>query len=78
MARVGRGRVTVEENLRDQLGLGVGGVDNLQLHERKPALTSIAMATSEYDQKRVCGGASLIPREAKIGWNACQASSKCF
>ena len=34
MVRVGRGIITVEENLRP-VGLSIGGADSLQLRERK-------------------------------------------
>lgn len=33
------------------VGLSIGGVDSLQLHERKPVITFVTKAGSEFDKK---------------------------
>lgn len=57
---MGRRRV-IGRKCRDQIGCGIG-VDNLQLCERRPALTSVTKAGSEFDLKEVT---SLMPFEHK-------------
>ncbi|XP_059737817.1 sideroflexin-2 isoform X4 [Bos taurus] len=48
------------------VGLSIGGVDSLQLHERKPVITSVTKAGSEFDKKKdKISGTSLMPGEPK-------------
>lgn len=61
MVHVGRRRV-IGRKCRDQIGCGIGEGDNLQLWERRPALTSVTKAGSEFDLKEVT---SLMPFEHK-------------